>query len=93
MHAATAQLALQPETGSPPSKLNLVSLPGNSPLKGSPAGSRIPAGQSRKWLRIDANGKSAFIKVQAGTHMITLNNCLPWHCKANSVLHRSKNIS
>ena len=55
---------MQPQPASPPSKLNLVSFAGKPLPRSSPAGPRIPAGQPRKWLRIDEQGKSAFVKVQ-----------------------------
>ena len=94
MHAAKAQLALQPPAASPPSKLNLVSFAGTSPSKGSPAGPRIPAGQPRKWLRIDEHGKSAFIKVprQSGMSVITVHNCLSKRLRS-PLLHRWKSTS
>ncbi len=65
MHAARALLAGQQAPATPPSKLNVVSFAGNAAPEGSPGGPRIPAGQPRKWLRIDEQGKSAFIKVES----------------------------
>lgn len=76
LHAAERQLAMQPQAVSPPSKLNLVSFAGKSQANGSPAGPRIPAGQPRKWLRIDEHGKSAFIKVQTNELLITYTTAL-----------------
>ena len=63
MHPARALLAGQQPTAVSPSKSNAVSFPGKKQPQGSPAGPRIPVGQPRKWLRIDGEGKSAYIKV------------------------------
>ena len=65
MNAAKALLAGHPAAASPRSKLNVVSFAGKAQPEGSPGGPRIPAGQPRKWLRIDEQGKSAYIKVQS----------------------------
>lgn len=46
-------------------ELNVSSVPGKAQPEGSSAGQRIPAGQPRRWLRIDDHGKSAYIKVQS----------------------------
>lgn len=59
--------------GSPPSKLSTVSYPAKPSPDNSP-GPRIPASQARKWLRVDEEGNSAYIKVAVGfpvqaTHM------------------------
>ncbi|DBB07428.1 TPA: hypothetical protein ACH3X3_008910 [Trebouxia sp. C0006] len=64
MHPAKALLAGQQPTAASPSKPNVVSFPGKKQPQGSPAGPRIPVGQPRKWLRIDEEGKSAYIKVE-----------------------------
>ena len=76
MHAAKAQLALQQHSASPAAKLNLVSFAGKSQPESTPAGARMPAGQPRKWLRIDEQGKSAYIKVQKGDQLISKHNFL-----------------
>ena len=70
MHAAKSQLALQQQPASPTSKLNLVSFAGKPQPEVSLAGTRMPAGQPRKWLRIDEQGKSAYIKVQTDDQLI-----------------------
>ncbi len=65
MHPARALLAGQQPTAASPSKPNIVSFPGKKQPQDNPAGPRIPVGQPRKWLRIDEQGKSAYIKVQS----------------------------
>ena len=76
MHESKAQLSMQHPQAALSSKLNLVSFPGKSSPEGSPTGGRIPAGQPRKWLRIDEQGKSAYVKVQTLVQVITLLKCL-----------------
>lgn len=56
--------------GSPPSKLSAVSYPNKSSPENSP-GTRIPASQPRKWLRVDEQGRSAYIKVAVALPVTT----------------------
>lgn len=70
MHAAKALLGTQAATAAPTSKLNVVTFPGKAQADGSPGGPRLPAGQPRKWLRIDEQGKSAYIKVQSAANKL-----------------------
>ena len=65
MHPARAPLAGQQPTAASPPKPNVVTFPAKKQLQASPAGPRAPVGQPRKWLRIDEEGKSAYIKVQS----------------------------
>lgn len=67
--------AAQQVFGSPPSKLSTVSYPAKPSPDNSP-GTRIPASQPRKWLRIDEAGKSAYIKVSLAASLPWLQFCL-----------------